>query len=183
MAELGRAALKAFFETGDKPTEAQFADFIDSYFNFIDNDTIDLLQTLYSSATQTKVILDNDSTASIVFDTAGGGMVHIAPDSGTLSFAKSFLNLESGLCDVGFDFTFLNADQFDLKLQVTDVVATSTKLMHHMRNNGGSFEQGWFAHLPAAQQVVIGSRGGNAALASLLTALDNYGLIVDSTTP
>jgi hypothetical protein len=32
-------------------------------------------------------------------------------------------------------------------------------------------------------QTVIGSRGGNAALTSLLTALSTLGLIVDNTTP
>jgi hypothetical protein len=36
---------------------------------------------------------------------------------------------------------------------------------------------------PALKQTVSGSRGGNAALASLLTALAKYGLIVDSSTP
>ena len=35
----------------------------------------------------------------------------------------------------------------------------------------------------APQQTVTGSRGGNAALASLLTALAAYGLIIDSSTP
>ncbi len=39
---------------------------------------------------------------------------------------------------------------------------------------------GAFAHAPAAQQTVTGSRGGNAALASLLTALAAYGWVVDS---
>jgi hypothetical protein len=33
---------------------------------------------------------------------------------------------------------------------------------------------------PIAKPTVTGSRGGNAALASLLTALANYGLITDS---
>lgn len=37
MAQLDRAALKAFFETGDKPTESQFSDFIDSILNIIDD--------------------------------------------------------------------------------------------------------------------------------------------------
>lgn len=37
MAKLDRAALKAFFETGDKPTQAQFADLIDSYVNITDD--------------------------------------------------------------------------------------------------------------------------------------------------
>lgn len=35
---------------------------------------------------------------------------------------------------------------------------------------------------PAGKQTVTGSRGGNAALASLLTALANLGLITNSTT-
>lgn len=35
---------------------------------------------------------------------------------------------------------------------------------------------------PIAKPTITGSRGGNAALASLLTALANYGLITDSTT-
>lgn len=46
-------------------------------------------------------------------------------------------------------------------------------------NNGISF----FGGVPEAQATVTGSRGGNAALASLLTALADYGLIVDGTTP
>lgn len=37
MSQLNRVALKAFFETGDKPTEAQFIDLIDSCFNLINN--------------------------------------------------------------------------------------------------------------------------------------------------
>lgn len=36
---------------------------------------------------------------------------------------------------------------------------------------------------PIAKPTVTGSRAGNAALASLLTALANYGLITDSSTP
>lgn len=41
---------------------------------------------------------------------------------------------------------------------------------------------GFHATAPVAKPTVTGSRGGNAALASLLTALANYGLITDSTT-
>jgi hypothetical protein len=41
---------------------------------------------------------------------------------------------------------------------------------------------GFFGTAPAAQQTVTGSRGGNVALASLLTALATYGLIIDNTT-
>lgn len=41
---------------------------------------------------------------------------------------------------------------------------------------------GFHAATPIAKPTVTGSRGGNAALASLLTALADYGLITDSTT-
>ena len=41
---------------------------------------------------------------------------------------------------------------------------------------------GFYGTAPAAKQTVTGSRGGNAALASLLTALANIGLITDSST-
>ncbi len=41
---------------------------------------------------------------------------------------------------------------------------------------------GMFGTAPATQQVVSGARGGNAALASLITALAAYGIIVDTTT-
>ena len=37
MSQLGRIALKAFFEAGDTPTESQFVDLIDSMLNIIDD--------------------------------------------------------------------------------------------------------------------------------------------------
>ena len=48
-------------------------------------------------------------------------------------------------------------------------------------NHDGS-NIGVFGTTPTTKQTVTGSRGGNAALASLLTALANYGLITDSST-
>jgi hypothetical protein len=41
---------------------------------------------------------------------------------------------------------------------------------------------GFYSTAPIAKPTVTGSRGGNAALASLLTALANLGLVTDSTT-
>ncbi len=41
---------------------------------------------------------------------------------------------------------------------------------------------GFLGTAPVAKQTVTGSRGGNAALASVLTALANFGLITDSST-
>lgn len=47
---------------------------------------------------------------------------------------------------------------------------------------GAGSTLGFFAATPVAQPTVTGSRGGNAALASLLVALANLGLIVNGTT-
>jgi hypothetical protein len=41
---------------------------------------------------------------------------------------------------------------------------------------------GFHGEIPVSRQTVTGSRGGNAALASLLTALDTVGLITDGST-
>jgi hypothetical protein len=46
----------------------------------------------------------------------------------------------------------------------------------------GSNAIGFYGSAPAAQPTVTGAKGGNAALASLLSALAGLGLIVDSTT-
>lgn len=48
--------------------------------------------------------------------------------------------------------------------------------------SGGNRYLGFFAGAPALKQTVTGSRGGNLALGSLLTALATYGLIVNSST-
>jgi hypothetical protein len=40
---------------------------------------------------------------------------------------------------------------------------------------------GFYGHAPGAQPTVAGSKGGNAALTSLMTALAGLGLVVDGT--
>lgn len=58
-----------------------------------------------------------------------------------------------------------------------------------IQNNAGTTQHqfgqvgvGFYGTAQTAKQTVTGSRGGNAALASLLTALENIGLITDSST-
>lgn len=61
-----------------------------------------------------------------------------------------------------------------------------------LRNSGGAARVrcggvndgvGFHGTAPQAKPTIVGARGGNVALANLLTALANYGLIVDGTTP
>jgi len=47
--------------------------------------------------------------------------------------------------------------------------------------SSGNLNMGFFGSAASAKPTITGSRGGNAALASLLTALDGLGLITDST--
>lgn len=47
--------------------------------------------------------------------------------------------------------------------------------------DGTANQTGWYGAMPVGRQTVTGSRGGNAALASLLTALATLGWITDNT--
>lgn len=61
---------------------------------------------------------------------------------------------------------------------VVNLIAQYTKLGTSGTANDGTV--GFYGTTPAARGTVTGSRGGNAALASLLAVLASYGLIVDS---
>lgn len=64
-----------------------------------------------------------------------------------------------------------------IRMAVTASGVTTSGAFTH---TGSTF--GVLNHSAASQQTVTGSRGGNAALASLLTALAAYGLVVDGST-
>ena len=79
-----------------------------------------------------------------------------------------------------------------LRMQFGGATGTSSVGYHVLegRNSGGTVTEyfranhtglGWWGATPVAKPTVTGSRGGNAALDSLLTALANYGLITNST--
>lgn len=70
------------------------------------------------------------------------------------------------------DFILLNQAQSQIIMSVP-TGTDSMKFEGNVSFNGAA---------PAAKPTVSGSRGGNAALASLLTALEAYGLITDSST-
>jgi hypothetical protein len=70
------------------------------------------------------------------------------------------------------------ASQWAGKVEFVDALYGTTK--HTL--DGTANQIGFYGATPAAKQTVSGAKGGNAALASLLTALATYGLITDSTT-
>jgi hypothetical protein len=113
-------------------------------------------------------------SSGIFIDTsAGGGPINITAQQGAqLTAAVAHIDISAIGGDGGGGPSFLTLDANVISIGRD----TTAKL-------------GFFGHLPSSgptgvvQQTVTGSRGGNAALASLLTALNNYGLIVNSSTP
>jgi len=75
----------------------------------------------------------------------------------------------------GYEFTIEQSSSTQAKFRELGGAGTT-----YMTFRTGAF--GFFGSVGTSQQTVTGSRGGNAALASLLTALANTGLIVDGTT-
>ncbi len=70
MGQIGRVALKAFFETGDIPTEAQFIDLIDSLLNFTDDDSDNITES------STKKFLDSSGVQLIAGIKEFSALVH-----------------------------------------------------------------------------------------------------------
>lgn len=89
MAKLDRAALKAFFETGDKPTQPQFADFIDSFISLVSNSNLD---------DGVKIKSATDDKIQIVFDDT---FFQITTDGD--NFAEAFIFLTSANIEFGVD--------------------------------------------------------------------------------
>jgi len=91
-----------------------------------------------------------------------------------------------------WQFTFVTAESTgnagaDLLLtRYDDTGASLGSIVTFTRSSGAAkFQAGvsvWNVATPAARPAVTGSRGGNAALASFLTAMASYGYITDSTT-
>jgi hypothetical protein len=78
-------------------------------------------------------------------------------------------------------YVWNETDGNEVILRTDDSAGTS---QNHLRvgTNATGTAVGFHSTAPIAKPTVTGSRGGNAALASLLTALANYGLITDSST-
>lgn len=86
-----------------------------------------------------------------------------------------------------FTFTGNNDNEIQLTGTATNFyfrgsTGSSNIFMRFQKSSSAPQERiGFFGITPVGRQTVTGSRGGNAALASLLTALANLGLITNST--
>lgn len=80
-------------------------------------------------------------------------------------------------CDVGF--IGFRPYQADLIVAGAGFVVGELHLGGDLKHTGS--EAGFMGAAPIARPTVSGSRGGNAALASLITALQDLGLVIDNT--
>jgi hypothetical protein len=117
------------------------------------------------------------STGRVCFQETSGG-VDIMTLSATASVASLGINRTCHIDTAGAFEVAATGGNIDLACDGTNlrlIVDGDTRIEADgtgLRFFGGS---------PVAKPTVTGSRGGNAALASLLTALSNLGLVVDST--
>lgn len=100
------------------------------------------------------------------------------------------LNAQAGSCVVdmqaygvshGARLQVIGTDSGTNRAELLFTVDGNT-LLDILRTSAGTDKVGFFGTAAAAKPTVTGSRGGNAALASLLTGLANLGLITDSST-
>ena len=97
MAELTRAVLKTFFETGDKPTQTQFGDFLDSYLNFqSDSNRLADKGSLYTNLQGSS---PTTSTVSFSFNELGIGKFI----TGGFSFTNNITTSGNGGLDTGVE--------------------------------------------------------------------------------
>jgi hypothetical protein len=115
----------------------------------------------------------------------GGGLA-FNHARGTMSSPSSLNDNDiSGLITIsahnGTDFeeTFAIRSRYYSSGHRTDIGTTQTDVVLTIEQSN---KLGFFDTTPISKPTVSGSRGGNAALASLCTALANLGLITDSTT-
>lgn len=91
MAAESRATLKAYFETDDEPTQAQFANMIDSFYSLVSDFKV-YFGTLAQSGTNAPVatVMFNSLGHTPTFSYTGVGDYQIV-SAGSLSVAKTFM--------------------------------------------------------------------------------------------
>lgn len=116
--------------------------------------------------------------------TSGGGAI-IQMESGVNGYAGYRMKNDAQ----EWSFQIRTNDEFAIQNTTTsvwDVLAINTSnrvaINYDAIIAGSGKNLGFFSATGGGKQTVTGSRGGNAALASLLTALASHGLITDSST-
>jgi hypothetical protein len=116
-------------------------------------------------------VLINDLSDVVITGTPADNEI-LAYDTGTSKWINQTA-AEAGIVD-----WTAAAENFDTS--GTGRFGSHLEIDGNLNHDGSAI--GFFGTGPSIKQTVTGSKAGNAALASLITRLVNYGLVVDSTT-
>jgi len=182
-------------------TYLQFSSFTDTYIKSTYNATGTLRYIDISAGATSRVRLGNGNGFSLEADTNTVDVNGKLIVSGGTELLKLTGSGTSGNASVGY-IAFYDSDATTRRGFIGDAVTSNTDIyvkadtgaLHLgdttstdviVLSSGGTKilgNVGFYNTTPIAKQTVTGSRGGNAALASLLTALASHGLITNSTT-
>ena len=178
-----RATLKAFFETGDIPTQAQFAALIDSLASLADTNLFEAQNTHDADINLSDGIVEKAVNGGGELNLRSGnvnGRASLTSDNdGQL---EGFVIVNVGSAEIGFGTVgdlFLDASGAILAADLNNKIEV---LLTGVQICKAAGKLGHFGSAPIVKPTVTGSRAGNAALASLLTALDSLGILTDSST-
>jgi hypothetical protein len=133
---------------------------------------------LSASAADLQVRLVMDSVPEYIFTkTALDLQTNNILNVGVISGVASNVNFNNNTLNAITSITLFAGAGIGLDMQGRDIVSVSK----FQQSVGGLL--GFFGGAAAGQATVVGAKGGNAALGSLMAALSGYGLVIDSTTP
>lgn len=128
-----------------------------------------------------------DNGAQIVWNSNPGGtnIVGVQVSSGGVVTIGDSAAVNNGVeVQVGgannLDFKFANAFKYRMTPTALDLFANNLNRVGDLDHDGSNL--GFYGTAPTSKKAVTGSKGGNAALTSLMTQLAAIGLFTDSTT-
>lgn len=131
--------------------------------------------TFDSSGTNKVVVLDSNSTCQIDFNAFAENDINITADN--LGYNKGWAYISDTQGGIGW-----NQGGSEVAMQCLSSGLARITVGGVTKIGANSTGIGFFNATPVAKPSITGSRGGNAALADLLTDLASLGLITDSTT-
>lgn len=134
-----------------------------------------------TSGSTTPLTIDSTGTGGVIVESTNtnGGLV--IESKQTINITQTGLALTTGIeLDTSGNIgqILINSGTGGISLQAAS--GTITLQSNTFRVSGSTL--GFFGHTLGGQPTITGSKGGNVALANLLTALAGLGLVVDSTT-
>lgn len=148
-------------------------------------DTMGNIEITQSGTGLLKILNNNSSGSSgIEIESTDAGIVIIGPASNIEQFTNGSIQLQAGgtVGEISLTTSVAGASVGMSTASGTASISSGASGGVQIQGATGG-DLGFFGSSGTARPTITGSRGGNAGLASLLTALDNMNLIHDTTTP